>query len=390
MTSKKDSLPEQKQARLQEIHEFAIQHHATQPELVLQYLQEAIDIAREINDIPMLLKSMYRRAYGLRVEMLELEEALDLLHCALDIAVKHNLKFEEGIIYNNIANYYYALGNFSKAKDFFLKHSRIYGELHDYKGQAESLATVALMSTHEGKFTDAFQCCQEGFTICERHQLDVPYHLYYNTATIYANIGDFGKALEYYLLALEIGVKNKYISVQAAAYSAISKVYQDNGEPENALEYAIKSLAFHEKFVNPSEKAVVLAMIAENMSALDRTDEAEYYIKLGWEIVKDKGLRPIELRLLMGSATLALQMKNIPKALYCLQAALELSEEIHANKDKAAILLQMGKLLPDVSRGEYLLKAYTTAHDIGFKAKLPEIYMALYEFYEKKEIYKKH
>ncbi|MES2766858.1 MAG: tetratricopeptide repeat protein [Bacteroidota bacterium] len=365
--------------RIKEIHEFAVKNHATDPERVIDLLQEAIDLSREINDIPMLLKSMYRRAYGLRVQ-LRLDEALCVLHSALKIAENSEFKSETGIVYNNIAHYYYALGKYSEAKDFFLKHSGIYAELGEYQGQVESLATVALMSTHEGKLSEALTYCQQGFGICESHGIETPVHLLYNTATIYSNVGEIQKALEYYFAALEIAERLNSFTLQAITLGAISTVYQENGDAEVALEYSSRALALHDKFINPAEKVLILAMMADNLESLNRLDEAESHLEQAWEIVRGKNLRPKELRLLIASAALALKKGQDPEALQLLQNALVLAEEIQANRDKVKILLETGKLS---SSAELLMQALQTAQEIGFKASVPEIYHALYDHYER-------
>lgn len=113
--------------------------------------------------------------------------------------------------------------------------------------------------------------------------------LYNNRGGFYAKNGDFGKANEDFLKALdinlEIGADSGYIAVN---YNNISYIYRESGDYYNSLEYAKKSLEIKQKLYgkyHPSNIYGYLNMV-DIYSALGEYEIALDYLKKANEIRK--------------------------------------------------------------------------------------------------------
>jgi len=214
---------------------------------------------------------------------------------------------------------------------------------------------------------------------------------------IAANIGNIGNvhrllsnyhiAIEFYQKSLQINedIDNK-IGV-ANNLNNIGIVYFSLSDYHNAIEYYSKSLKIYEKIGNKIGISANLGNIGNvYTNLLDYPKAIEYYMKalqIKEEIGKKEGIG----NTLGNIGNFYKEISEYPKALEYLERALQIYEEI-GSKDSIAINLgnigSVYKELLDYTKAlEYLKKAYSLSKEIGTKSITMESLKELSELYEK-------
>jgi DNA-binding CsgD family transcriptional regulator/tetratricopeptide (TPR) repeat protein len=369
------------EAQLKIIHDFAAKNHGTDPEHVTALLADAIEIAREIGDIAMLIKSLWRRGIGLRV-LLKEDEAVDNLQEALKLAETHGTKKEVAGILETLGLTYYTFNRYKEAAYSHLKSAEIFAELGVYREQAKAISDVAAVLFVEGNLSSAVEFCKQGFAICQKHSVAPPLQLYHNNALIYGEIGEISKALEYHLLALKEAESMGHVQFQATLLSSVAAMYEKNGDIDLAYEYSAKVIALHSKFHHPSTKILALVNSIDVLLLLGKLDEAEKNVAEAYAIIEQHGFKARKHYVLFIDGVLQKTKRNFLKAHELFDEALALWEDGQESRLKVKIYLEKARISEHKEREELLLKALHDNIVIEGKDVLPDIYLALSEHYE--------
>ena len=161
---------------------------------------------------------------------------------------------------------------------------------------------------------------------------------YNNISTIYQDMGEQEKALEYQKKALELkeeilGGKNLEL---ASSYNNISMIYQDMGELEKALEYQKKALELKEEILGDKHPSLAtsynnISIIYKDKGELEKALEYQKKaLKLKEEVLGDK--HPSLATSYNNISLIYKNMGELDKALKYQKKALELQEEVLGDK----------------------------------------------------------
>ncbi|MES2764811.1 MAG: tetratricopeptide repeat protein [Bacteroidota bacterium] len=372
--------PQARQTRFKEINEFAQNYYSTQPEECVVLMDEAVGICREIDDIPLLVRSLRRKAYSLR-DLVRLNESITVLMSAIEVSNINNLKEETAEINRELGSIYRQTENFEKARNCLTIAEGMYAELGRYEDQVIALSALANIEISQGNFPPALQYCQNAFLICEKKNIAPPAPLWHNRGSIYSSVGDMQKGLESYLRSLELSRqtgKNRYT---AATLNGIGLLYWQNDELELALEYLIEATTLFTRLRYPDEKIRMLCHVAELLILLKRLDEADGYIKQALNLIHGKDFPAAMILIYKVNAVIHKQYGDLVKAEFLLDQALSISEENENFTKSIEILLEKSTFHHGSKKQNILLQALELAQFCGRKSILPEIYFALYEHY---------
>lgn len=381
LTKKTKELYAQYRLRIDEIHCFALENHAAEPERAIELLKEAVELCEILGDKALQIKSLNRCAYSLMATS-RFKEAVEILQRSLSISLTYGLEGHLCFIYNTLGNAYYYLGKYNNAKAEYQNSYAAAGVIRNYADQVTSLSNMANICIEEGNLAEGLEFCQKGFALCKEKNISDQPDLLHNAATIYSAIGTVQTGLECYLSALEAAKTMNNIVLQANILHNIGQMYQENGDTDSALEYSLEALKLQELIGRPHQKARLLNGVSESLISARRYDEAQTYLDEAWEIASEKTLPAEMLDILMTKARLNSETGGVAEAVNLLDKAAELSEKISSGMYTERILLQKGRLSIPAEREILLTNALKAAQKSGKKIIIAEIYSALYQHYE--------
>ncbi len=155
----------------------------------------------------------------------------------------------EGIVrsYNAIGKSYVALGSIDLAEDIFLRaRERARGVSPSLL--FDSSVNLAELYLAKGNATAARTMLQEadGMVFPGRRPAQTAL-LNHDLGTAEKNLGDSGKALEYFQLSLEMNLTNKDFAEAASDYYMIASVYSRDGRYDEALQNASTALSYDKR-----------------------------------------------------------------------------------------------------------------------------------------------
>jgi tetratricopeptide (TPR) repeat protein/DNA-binding CsgD family transcriptional regulator len=380
-TVKKLTIKE-KQERIDEIHAFTIQHKTTQPQKTVELLSEAMELCRDIDNIPMLILSMTRKAVGLRM-MLLLDEALALLEEALNVATTHNLEKDQAIIYSNIAIVYYQRGDYQKSKTYYGKSADIFERKEMYRNQIFNLSDMAAISIGTNEYAEGFSYCQRAFVLCDIHKIfPYPVVLLNNTALIYINTGNMEKAVYYYNATYNVALEAGNLREQSMALHNIAVCYYNNKELDMALQCSLRSIETHKDIDIPAEKQKFYLLKAQILFKLLKKEESYQCLEQAWKICEDKTLPEQKIVYLQCKAEFLIKENNFIEAEICLEKALALARKHQMQSSVISSYQLKGKIPPLGNQIESLLTALHLSETHMIKQVHPDIHHELSVLYE--------
>jgi len=196
----------------------------TDPEKAIDYIEEAIDIANNINWSKGMASALQQKG-NLYYVMANNIQALEAYQQALKISEDFNNKMFIASLYSNLGNIYADLKENEKALEKYQAYLSIAKKLNKKSDQVRALVNIGLIHIDTNNIDKGISNFEEALIISKEEKND-----FFITAII-NNLGiahkrkkDYKKAIEYYQEASELAlkIKNKYI--EASALNSIGKV----------------------------------------------------------------------------------------------------------------------------------------------------------------------
>lgn len=203
------------------------------------------------------------------------------------------LKYEMGdkkraLILNSIGFYYWGLGDFSDAHDFYHQSLSIYYELQDSTRIGLVTNNIATTSWSLGRWNEALQYYQKALKFREATKdLKGVSNILNNMGLIYQDFGLYDEALAYHNKALEIASEINNHSAISYSYSNMGLCYMKKKDFESALEYhKLGFKIYSDNDNNGRNNSYFLANIAMTFNASGDLDSALYYSNQSLEQAK--------------------------------------------------------------------------------------------------------
>ena len=159
------------------------------------------------------------------------DEAIVLFQKAAEILIRPSDKLALANIYNNLADSYYSINNYTKSEEYFDKAKIIYSELNDERGIALCLSGLASLQKESSP----------------------------------------EQALVYYLESVELAEKNQYLMFQKEVYRDLAEFFETQQDYLSSLNYHKKYLAVKDSIFNiDKEKSINNLTISYEVEKKDR------------------------------------------------------------------------------------------------------------------------
>ncbi len=172
------------------------------------------------------------------------------------------------------------------------------------------------------------------------------FNLYTLFGSIYREMGEFDKSMEYHKKSRDFAEKNNDDYRKTIAYANIGTVYSSEGDKTKALEIYLDSLKFFEEHNRIKNIATSCANIAAVYSDLKDHNKAYDFIKKAIELYKEIGATYYIAKAYVGYAELYLNdpanKENLDPVLECLSRSLEMYGKIGHVRGEASVHSKIG------------------------------------------------
>lgn len=223
----------------------------------IQTLYEQIQWAwHNAPDAPDTLKllwavNIFRRRRGLWTDYMAGAER------GLVICQVQDLREDEGVLLVHLGYAYDALGQWQTALDYYQRALRIWEEIGNRAGQANTLNNIGMVYNALGQQQMALDYYQQALPIQEEvGDRAGQAATLSNIGTVYNALGQVQTALEYYQRVLPIWEEVGDRAGQATTLNNIGAVYNALGQRQTALDYYLGALTIHEEVGDCDGEAV--------------------------------------------------------------------------------------------------------------------------------------
>jgi len=195
-----------------------------------------------------------------------------------------------GDAYNSMGNAYSSKGEYEVSLEYYTKSKEHRERSNDLLKVSYSLSNIALALQNLKRYSEAMESFKKAASIC--NSLENPAEeaiINQQIASLYRNLQDLNRSLEYALKAVNINLNNNITSGLARNYNFIGLLHKDLKNFDLAEEYFLKSLKIWQQEKNEEE----LSSTYNNLGIVydekkDAQKALEYYLK-SLELAKKLG-----------------------------------------------------------------------------------------------------
>jgi signal transduction histidine kinase len=260
------------------------------PAQAITYIQQAISLARLLNDEPELAKSMQTLA-SLEYGRGDYISARDNYAEALSIYTRENDTKKIADISAALAGIYFAQGNLPSASDLYLKALRIYEEQRDRAGMVNVFSSLA---------------------------------------SVYARQNNFSKSIEYNLKAVSVYEQSSDKFQTLMGYENIGNLYLRQHEPERARLYFIKALSIYREIKNKTGIASTLFQLGNIEQLAGEHDRAITYYKSSLALSQELRTQPLVVSNLNAMGTSYFELRLYDNAERSFLQSIQIAKSINS------------------------------------------------------------
>lgn len=274
-----DVLPKQSgKERVATLNELAFALHRSKTKEAVLFGQEALKLAREINDsnllantlndasIPLIIKGEFDKAIAFNLELLEIRK-------------RFPDSIKSGSAYAKIAHAYQELGQFDNALSYYEKAKPIFEAKNDYYRSIQLKSNIANLLREIGRIDEALATEQEVLEFAR--EADDAYTLVNtlnNIGICYRLKGDFDMANTFYTEMLALAEESNITEAKAVAYQSMGVNYRAANQPEVGIRYYMKALAIYKEIDSYPGIAVISSNLGFSYIDLEKLDSAELFL----------------------------------------------------------------------------------------------------------------
>lgn len=364
---------------IQQMNEFLNQAErlrSKNPEQSIEYAQKALQIAEKTGNYELQHKSEYLIGFAHYIQN-DFSNALIHLDKSLTLSKKANYRVGEAAALNRMGNTYQLMGQYEQALEKYKlamsinkgidnKHEiartltnlgsiyRLYGNyelainqhldaLSLYEGlqNNEGIAWSSLNIARLFKMMKNYQKSLEyvnkslfiyqkieneqgistGVTLCLKEK-----------GSIYYEMGNLDKAIEYSFQVLEINKGSGNMQGVANTYASLGKIYYDHQDFKKATDFFSKANQLKDSLNDNTEKASILRYLGRIHLRSGNIAEAEKYLKQSLEFAQDQNLKEEIKESYLSLSEIYEQKKHHAKALEYFKLYTELKDGLNNQK----------------------------------------------------------
>ncbi|WP_295791739.1 sensor histidine kinase [Mucilaginibacter sp.] len=215
-------------------------------------------------------------------------------------------------------------------------------------GKMRYLACMTEVLENQAKYPAALKLCLQAIDLAKKiNKLRLLAAAYNNTASIYDDLGNRIKTLEYFQQAINLyeQLKTKSDSANlATVYGNVLAIYSSLEMPEKAYAYGIKAIAFSRATKNNDALLVAYANLGSVLAKMNRTDTAMVLIEQQYELAKRLNDESNAINALGSMSSILLATNKLTAA--------------KANAEEMLLLSAKTKDVKGVGLGNYFLSLY--------------------------------
>lgn len=257
--------------------------------LAENYLKEALQIARSLNDNELLAKT-YNELGKFYRNQSKYPEALRYHGLADSIAVSIGDSLLRSTSLNNIGVVYRRLDNHAQASEYHLKALNIAEGCRDTFNISVACNSLGNIFSLNGRYEQALSYFNRALalSISQNNLLGQAMN-FNNIGEVYEFMGDYSNAKYYYTKSLDINFKIKNLKGISINYNAIGKIEMFEGKPDNAYKLFVNALDIDKKLGDKKFLADSYVNLAKASMALKQFAKAKNYLDSTIAIAKQIG-----------------------------------------------------------------------------------------------------
>ncbi len=253
-----------------------------------------------------------------------------LLIPTLSLAEKHQFKYIMATAYNNLGVGYNNRRDAIKSLEFYIKGVKLYSEIGDQRGIAQSNANMGDIYDNLGQVEKALDCYVKSLEVSEKIKDKPGISLALNNlGYLYNTQKEYKKSLDYLLISLKISQELNEINKLPYTLGNIGAAYFRMDDNVNALKYFDECLKMQKQNANRDGVAAVLNNMAAVFVSLKDFDKAVVYFKEAFDINTELKNKLGQEAVYIGLANMYAIKKELGPALENGQKALSISTELN-------------------------------------------------------------
>ena len=214
---------------------------------------------------------------------------------------------------------------------------------HAYRRASNSLIEM-------GKLGEARKYCDKMFELLKEDDFYAAYRYYSNLGLIEKFQGNYHGALKNFLISLEKAEAGNLTNNIPAAYGEISRVFNEMGQPLEALKYAKKDVAFTMQHGKNRGKFISNYNLANKYVGLDSFNQALELYNLADSIGTILNIPTFNSAIDLSMGRLLIEMGDAEKALPLLTGAIEGMKKVGDLRGQLTAQLHLGRAYNRLSR----------------------------------------
>lgn len=280
------------------------------------------------------------------------------------------------------------LGDYEQALFYMKKGLASEEAQHNYRAVVATLLNIGNLYSNSGNAAEALAMYLRGLDTIATH---IPEHpdrssLLAGIGSVFLSTGEYDRALEHYLLSLELAEKAQDSDGIATALLNTGLVYKENKQYETALEYIVRSQALRETMQDDAGKAVALVNRAAVLCCLGKYDESLLWAEQSAELCRISGDRRVLSYALQAMGEALLGSGDYGGAIARMSEGLDVRRDIGYVRGQIASCYALGGALcalGQIDKAEHCLQtALELAAQHGEKTRMPDIHKSLAELYQ--------
>jgi signal transduction histidine kinase/tetratricopeptide (TPR) repeat protein len=161
---------------------------------------------------------------------------------------------------------------------------------------------------------------------------------------IFANTGNYPKALEFGLQALKIAEETKDDREIATTFSNLSDAYFYQGDIKRSLDYSYRTIAIYQKLHNTQGLNTVYINMGDTYEKIDQLDSALAYVKLGYPMAVKANNLDLQATSLNNFGNVFLKLGKIDSAMMYYRESIPRVKQIKNDEGLCETYLGMAKI----------------------------------------------
>lgn len=241
--------------------------------------------------------------------------------------------------YTNMGLIFDDQGNYPKAIEYYMKSLEIKEETGDKKGLTSSYTNIGVIFKKQGNYEKALEYFNKVLVLGqELKNKRIIGNAYTNIGVIYREKGELNTSIEYLQKSITIYNSINDLKGMGINYSNMGVIYMDLKQYNRARVYFLKSLDIKKQLNDQKGIAISLNSIAWLNNETKKYDDAIENANLAFNIAKEIGALPEQLRAVELLTASYKSKKDFEKAFAYQEEYIVLQDSIHTSEKSKAII----------------------------------------------------